>query len=175
MNMLGLAFQAASDQFIMMSMAQLLQIPMSRPILEREVGNRMYSPSAYYIAHVASSFFIFLLYPIFTTLISYWFFGFETATWPQLFDWMLCLVLPAIVGQIWGFAFGSLFQSETTAFQFNVLFVLICNLGAGHTTNLSGTNYFAKFLSTVSPVRYGTEMLMCRILKGSVGEQIIKL
>ena len=171
MNMLGLAFQAASDQFIMMSMAQLLQIPIARPVFEREVGNRMYSPSAYYFAHVASSFFIFLLYPIFTTLISYWFFGFEPATWPQLFDWMICLALASVVGQLWGFAFGSFFHSEMTAFQVNLLFILMFNLGAGHTTNLSkGANYFATIIATLSPVRYGTEMLMCRILKGSAGE-----
>ena len=61
-----------------------------------------------------------------------------------------------------------------TAFQVNILFVLIFNLGAGHTANLgNATNYFATLISTVSPVRYGTEMLMYRILGGSPGEKII--
>jgi len=73
--MLGLAFQAASDQFIMMSMAQVLQIPIARPIFEREVGNRMYTPSAYYLAHVGAGLIIFVTYPLVTGLISYWNFG----------------------------------------------------------------------------------------------------
>ena len=172
--MLGLAFQAASDAFIMMSMAQLLQIPTARPVFSREVGNRMYTPTAYYLAHVSASFFIFLLYPMFTALISYWFFGFEPATWSGLFDWMFCLTLPAIVGQLWGFSFGSFFENSMTAFQVNIIFVLMFNLGAGHTTNLGGgSNYFATLISTISPVRYGTEMLMYRILGETPGEKII--
>ena len=127
----------------------------------------MYSPTAYYLAHVSSSFFIFLLYPMFTALISYWFFGFESCTWAGLFDWMFCLTLTAIVGQLWGFSFGSLFKSEMTAFQVNIVIFMLFNMGAGHTTNLSTVgNYFANFISTISPVRYGTEMLMYRILEG---------
>ena len=70
-NMLGLAFMAASDQFVMMSMAQLLQIPIARPIFQRELGNRMYSASAYYLAHTVAGVVIFMTYPFFTALISY--------------------------------------------------------------------------------------------------------
>jgi len=43
--------------------------------------------------------------------------------------------------------------------------VSLFNLGAGHTTNLGkGANHFARAISTISPVRYATEMLMYRIL-----------
>ena len=54
------------------------------------------------------------------------------------------------------------------------MFIILFNLAAGHTRNIgSGTNYFATFISTISPVRYGTEMLMYRIVRGSVGEKYI--
>jgi len=112
MNMLGLAFQAASDQFIMMSMAQILTIPVARPIFEREVANRVYSSTAYYIANVAAGFFFFFLYPCFTALISYWFFGFENPDWRGLIDWMCCLTLPAVAGALWGMTLGTFFVSE---------------------------------------------------------------
>ena len=49
-NMLGLAFLIGSDQFITMSFAQVLQIPMQRPIFMREVANRMYTTTAFYLA-----------------------------------------------------------------------------------------------------------------------------
>jgi hypothetical protein len=48
------------------------------------------------------------------------------------------------------------------------------NSGAGHTTNIgSGVNYFAKLIATLSPIRYGTEMLMYRILSGSSSEKFV--
>lgn len=166
MNMLGLAFLAASDQFIMLSMAQVLAIPLARPIFEREVGNRMYSVSAYYFAHILGGFMIFMLYPTFTALISYWSFGFVEADWYGCFDWMYALALQASVGVFWGFSFGTFFRSEMICLQFNLVFIMMFNLGAGHTRNLgSNTNYFAKFISLVSPIRYGTELLMTRIMK----------
>ena len=174
--MLGLAFLAASDQFIMMSMAQILQIPVARPIFEREIANRMYSVSAYYLASTLASLFVFFLYPIFTAVISYWYFGFESPDWPGCLDWMATLGLMSFVGSLWGFSFGTFFRNEMNALQFNLVFILIFNLGAGHVANIGeGVNYFAKFISTVSPVRYGTEMLMSRIVKGTPAEKIVLL
>jgi len=172
--MLGLAFLASSDQFIMMSMAQVLQIPIARPIFEREVGNRMYSVSAYYLATTAAGFLIFFLYPCSTAMISYWSLGFENPTWWGMLDWMGALALPAFVGSLWGFSFGTFFRNEMSCLQINLLFIMIFNLGAGHTTNIGNdATYFAQFISTISPVRYGTEMLMTRIVKGKPGEEYI--
>jgi len=172
--MLGLAYLAASDQFIMMSMAQVLQIPIARPIFEREVGNRMYSASAYYLASTAASLMIFFLYPCFTAMISYWSLGFNNPTWWGMLDYMGALALPAFVGSLWGFTFGSFFRNETSCLQVNLLFIMLFNMGAGHTRNIgNGVNHFAWFISTISPVRYGTEMLMTRIVKGIPAEQFI--
>ena len=160
----------------MMSMAQVLQIPIARPIFEREVGNRMYSPTAYYLSHVAACLCIFFIYPCFTSMISYWYFGMKVTDWAGLFDWMFCLALPALAGALWGFSFGTFFHNELNALQGNLVFILMFNLGAGHTTNLGkSANLFAKFISTVSPVRYATEMLMYRILSGSAAEKVILL
>lgn len=172
-NMLGLAFMAASDQFTMMSMAQVLQIPIARPIFEREVANRTYSASAYYLASSLASLLIFFLYPCFTALISYWYLGFEDMSWTGLFRWMVPLAMPAFAGSLWGFTFGTFFTNTANCLQWNMVFIMLFNLGAGHTTNLGTANYFAKFISTVSPVRYGTELLMKQIVKGKAGEPYI--
>lgn len=134
----------------------------------------MYTPSAYYLAHVGAGLIIFVTYPLVTGLISYWNFGFEDPTWSGCFTWMFCLSLPALLGSLWGFTFGTFFRSEATALQFNLVFLLLFNSGAGHTSNLGkGVNYFAKLISTLSPVRYGTEMLMTQIVKGNPAEPFI--
>ena len=50
---------------------------------------------------------------------------------------------------------------------------MLYNLGAGHTTNLGKANYFATFVSMISPVRYGSELLMKQIVRGKVGETFV--
>ena len=131
-NLLGLAFSASSDQFTMMSMAQVLCIPNSRPMFDREVGNRMYSPGAYYIAQTFSGITIFCLYPLVTALISFWSFGFTNPTWMDCWNWTLPMALMAWVGSIWGFSFGTFFSHEMLALQWNSVFIIMFNLGAGN-------------------------------------------
>ena len=171
MNVLGLAYLAASDQFIMMSMAQVLTIPAIRPTFEREVGNRMYSPGAFYMALTFSGLTVFFLYPLFTALISFWSFGFTDPTWMDFWNWTLPMALMAWVGSIWGFSFGSFFSNEMIALQWNLVCIILFNLGAGQQRSIgSSTNYFASFISKVSPIRYGTEMLMSRLMEGNMAK-----
>lgn len=49
-NWIGVVFYVATDQFISMSMGQVMQIPNFRPVYVREQANKMYSPSAYFIS-----------------------------------------------------------------------------------------------------------------------------
>jgi len=45
------------------------------------------------------------------------------------------------------------------------MFIMLFNAGAGKVANIGkNVNYFAKFVSIISPVRYGSEMLMNRIM-----------
>ena len=76
-NFLGLAFMSGIDQFINMSFAQVMQIPLARPIFSREITNGMYSTSAYYLATITASLMSFFLYPIVTAFVSFFFFDFE--------------------------------------------------------------------------------------------------
>ncbi len=74
---------------------------------------------------------VFFLYPCFTSLISYWTFGFKDACWMGMWDWTLPLALMAWVGSLWGYSFGSFFSSEMTALQINLVFIMMFNLGGG--------------------------------------------
>lgn len=170
LNMLGLAFMAASDQFTMMSMAQVLQIPMARPIFEREIASRVYSSTALYFSAVIVGLLGLILYPCFTALISYWYLGFENPSWTGLLEWLIPLAMPAMVGSLWGFNFGTFFTNSTNCLQWNVCFLMLFSLAAGHTANLGAANLFTRVIASISPVRYGTELLMKKILKGKAGE-----
>ena len=170
--MFGLAFLAAGDQFIMMSMAQVLTIPLARPIFESEVANRMYSPSAYYLANTIAGLMVFFLYPMFTAVISYWSFGLDNPSLSGMLDWMAVLALPAFLGSLWGFTFGTFFRSEMNALNWNLMMICIFNMGGGFSASLgAGVGIFPWLLGTISPIRYGTEMLLRRILSGKVGQQ----
>lgn len=48
MNIRGLAFMLSNQLGISASMNAILQVPLQAPVMERELANKMYSPSAYY-------------------------------------------------------------------------------------------------------------------------------
>ena len=77
MNMLGLAYMLISDCFIKMSFGQVQQIPMRLPIYQREVQNRMYSPTSYFVSICIGSFLMIWQYPLIMALMTFWIFGFE--------------------------------------------------------------------------------------------------
>lgn len=102
---------------------------------------------------------------MFTALISYWWFGLNDPNWYGMLDWMAVLSIPAFLGSLWGFTFGTFFRSEMNALQFNFLFICIFNLGAGSYINVGkGVRFIPWLVSVTSPIRYGTEMLLTRIL-----------
>jgi len=114
---------------------------------------------------------VFFLYPLFTSLISFWFFGFTNPTWMDFWNWTLPMALMAWAGSTWGYSFGSFFSNEMIALQWNLVFIILFNLGAGQQRSISSsTNYFASFISKVSPIRYGTEMLMSRLMEGNMAK-----
>jgi hypothetical protein len=53
----------------------------------------MYGPTAYYLACQTSTVAIFILYPVFVTLTSFYFFEFEAGGIDSMFDWMKVLAL----------------------------------------------------------------------------------
>lgn len=96
----------------------------------------MYSPVAYYMALSLSFLVIYAAYPIATACISYWFFGFKDADFVGMLDWAYALSCQSILGSVWGFSLGSFFSCEMSALQANIVFVMLFNLGAGHSANL---------------------------------------
>ena len=134
-NFIGLAFLVASDQLITCSFAQVLQIPIARPIFIREVSNRMYGTSAYYLSMVTATVTLFILYPVVVTLTSFYFFDFDESGIDAMLIWMSVLMLTAFAGGFWGFSFGTFMDNEIAATQSNMLFMILFSFGAGFYAN----------------------------------------
>ena len=173
-NMLGLAFLIGSDQFITMSFAQVLQIPVQRPIFMREVANRMYTTTAYYLASCAAATVTFFLYPMMTALVSFFFFDLDDSSFSAFLIWMSILVLTAFTGSFWGQMFGTFMKNEVAAVQLNMLFLILFSFGGGFYANTGeGQNPFVRIISLISPMRYSAELLMRQELKEKPGSEYV--
>ena len=173
-NFLGLAYLVGSDQFITCSFAQVLQIPQARPIFIREVSNRMYGTTAYYLAMASATATMFILYPIAVTFTSFFFFDLDQGGFGAMMDWMLILMLTSIAGGFWGFTFGTFMDNEVAATQLNMLFLIMFSFGAGVFANTGqGANIIVQIITYISPFRYTTEVLFRRVIAGKQGEQLV--
>ena len=127
------------DVFINMSFSQIMSIPVARPIFNREIANKMYSSSAYYLASVTASVVIFFLYPIITSVVSFYFFGFDEHSFSDLVTWTAIMTLVAFAGSFWGFMVGTLSENEVTAAQINLFWIFTFSFGGGFYVN-TGAN-----------------------------------
>ena len=59
-----------------MSMAQVMNIPVLRPIYNRERANNMYRTTTYFITIWLSTFCCFIFYPLITSVLSFKYLGF---------------------------------------------------------------------------------------------------
>ena len=150
-----------------MSFAQVMQIPVARPIFLREVSNRMYGPTSYYFASCTASVITFFLYPIISSFVSFPFFGFHESSFTDLLHWAFIMNLIGMAGSFWGFMIGSFAKNEVSAIQINLICLYIFSFGGGFYAN-TGTNenFFVTALTYISPIRFSTELLMRRVLAG---------
>ena len=71
-NITGLAFMISNQLSISASINVIMQVPLQAPVMSRELANKMYSPTAYYLGRYLSNIIIQLLYPMIMILILYW-------------------------------------------------------------------------------------------------------
>ena len=93
MNWLGAINYAAVDQFISMSMAQVCNIPVLRPIYNKERANNMYSTTAYFLAIWISMTLCFIFYPLITSAFSFTYLGIKDDSWDNFLMWLQVLFI----------------------------------------------------------------------------------
>ena len=164
------------DQLVNGSFIQVLQIPIDRPIFMREVTNKMYSASAYYLAITTSSSLVVVIYPLVVTLTSFFFFGLEHDSFNDYLEWLMIMALTMIAGSIFGFTLGTFCDNEMAGTMSNSLMIQIFTFGAGFYANTgTGMNFLVRIITYVSPMRYTSELLMRRVLEGKRGgDQVLE-
>jgi len=76
----GFVFYTASDQYISIIFATILQMPELNNVFARETANKMYSPSAFYIARWFASTILYAFQPFIYTVMAFCFIGFKDSS-----------------------------------------------------------------------------------------------
>lgn len=80
----------------------VMLIPMSIPILKRELGSRMYSVSPYFWAVTASNICTNIFYPLLVSVLTFWFYGYPIDS----FKGFILFFLIEASGALCGICFG---------------------------------------------------------------------
>lgn len=101
-----------------------------------------------------------LVYPCLLTLFSFYFFDLEYHGLVDMLTYMAALSLIALTGSFFGLFVGSFTDNDMVAILIGNLCVMLFNFGAGCFANTGeGANPVIKFLSWISPIHYGVEIL----------------
>jgi len=109
------AFLLLFAQFLFAMLGVVNTFPAERAVCLREVQDRWYTPSAFYIAKVVMDTLMQSSFPVLTTLLGYWTIGFnsETAERPLIF-YLIC-ALASNVGAAMGFIVSAAVPSTNLA------------------------------------------------------------
>lgn len=79
------------------------------------------------------------------------------------------------VGCAVGIFWGTIFTTEVDSLNSSLILILMFALGAGKFINLRNKSWILKFLSFISPMKYGTELILRVVLKGRNDEAMFLL
>lgn len=138
------------------SLNVLLQMPMQLPVMKRELANKMYSPSAYFLGRYTSNLLLQTMYPIIMVVTIFWGIGINTSF--ENFRWMMAYgVISNYVFCSQGYFVGIAVDSEDGCKVVNMFIVLLFSTCNGVLANLKTANWFILGISWVSPARFGVE------------------
>jgi ABC-type polysaccharide/polyol phosphate export permease len=130
----------------------------------RELANKMYSPTPYFLGRFISNLIVQLLYPIILILLLFWGLGIEESI--DNFFWFTAFSIASnfvFVGQ--GYFVGIMVNNEDAVKLVNFLFIMFWMTSNGILANQGSMNWFIKFLCKISPMRYTCEGMLRRVIK----------
>ena len=83
--------------------------------MQREINNRMYGPSSYYIATQLSCLITNMIYPVIFSSCSFWFFGFPDNSFAHFKLYLGIIILVAMCGATFGFMLGTFINELVVA------------------------------------------------------------
>jgi hypothetical protein len=90
-NLSGLAFMMSNQLSFSASINVLLQVPLQAPVMKRELANKMYSPTAYFLGRFTSNMILQVAYPLIMIMMLFWNIGIDTSR--DNFLWLLAFGL----------------------------------------------------------------------------------
>ena len=144
-----------------------MQIPQELPIFKREISNHMYSVHAYFWSKVAQGITAVWFYPVIITICSFYCYGLEYDSFTDMLTYMAALTAICYTGGFLGLMISTMSDDQMVAILLCNLIVTLMNFGAGCLSNTGDdANFLIKFLSWISPMHYGCEIVFKQVSKG---------
>ena len=107
-----------------------------------------------------------MLYPLITSLVSFWSLNFNDSSAANYWAWLSTLMLSTLQGSTFGFMFACVYDDIESGGNVMTSFTSMVTYGCGVYVNLKTGSWFVKGLGYVSPFRYLCEKLMRVLLTG---------
>ena len=123
------------------------------PVFTREISNKMYSASTFYLAVQTSTLLTHIQYPILECGISFFFFEFKDSSFTNFCAYVGSAMVIGICGATFGFMFGTFSKHYESTMELLRFTCMILNFGAGLFASVGprAGNYMVRLLSWVSP------------------------
>ena len=138
-------------------------MPLQEPVLKRELANKMYHPTSYYLGRFISNQIFQVGYPVILILTLFFFLGIENSF--KNFTLMMSYgLLSNWIFACQGYLLGTLIPEPDAVNTVNVIFIILMLMTNGIISNLKTTNIIIKVLSFLTPARFITEGLYRRVV-----------
>ena len=112
----GFIFFCATDQFLSITMAQILQMPELTSVYVREMSNKMYCPTSFFLARWLVSTLIYAFQPLIYSLMVFAFIGLPTSTFEHFQKWLVLSIFSSLIlGTTLGMMFSVIFKKNIDA------------------------------------------------------------
>ena len=164
-NISGVLFFLVTNAFFASFQNVLPVFSGEKSSFAREHSQGYYGVSSYFLAKILVELPLTVFFPILTAVIVYWSVGLR----PGIIHFVILTVILQLVG-LTGFSFGlfsaSIFNDVAVALALSILILLPFMVMAGLFLNLATVPAFLRWISWISPMRYGYALLLANQFEG---------
>jgi len=139
-------------------------MPLMVPVFKREVANKMYTPTTYYLGRFFSHMILQLFYPVSFVCIVFWGLNIDQSFW-NWFMFVMYAMLLNLTMNAQGYFCGVMSDNDQTANQINTFTILLFMLTSGGLGNAGSFPGWVKALSFISPQRYACQGFFFRMIE----------
>ena len=142
----------------------ILQVPLQAPVMQRELSNKMYTPTTYFIGSFLSNLIMQLIHPIIMVCMLFW-----TCSINESYNNFIWFIAFAQISNLvfcgQGYFCGTMVTDGDSAKLVNLVFLMTWITGNGVLANLDHPNWIVNLLCHISPGRYNCEGFLRRMVQ----------